>query len=113
MCFGNINGKPIVEFAKAARSYYHKAFTLLSEDEYISLVAMIVAPQTFNLLHHPEWNEERVRRIKKVISGEYKPKGFMDQYYGKLPPEVIESDLPPFSYFEKQYENNEISNPNL
>jgi len=65
MCFGNINEKPIKGFAKAARSYYHKSFTLLSEDEYISLVAMIVVPQTFHLLHHPEWNEERVRRIKK------------------------------------------------
>ena len=63
----------------------------------MALVAMIVAPQVFHLLLHPEWNEKRVRRVKKVISCGYKPKELMDQYYGTLPPEVIKSKLPPIS----------------
>jgi membrane peptidoglycan carboxypeptidase len=97
---GNVKGERVTGFREAAWEYFDKPFDSLSEDEYISLVAMIIAPKTFHLLAHPDWNSERVRRIKKLISGEYQPKGLMDLYYGNLPPEVVESGLPPLSYFE-------------
>ena len=90
-----------VGFGKATQLYYGKPFQSITEDEYISLVAMIIAPKTFHIKNHPDWNAERVTRIKKLIAGEYKPKGLMDMYYGALPPEVIKSGLQTFSYFKK------------
>ena len=73
-------------------------------------IAMLVMPGTFHLLDHPEWNQERSRRIKALLSGEYKPKGLMDQYYGPLTVEVIDAGLPPVSYFGDR--NGEEKNPN-
>ena len=64
-----------------------------------SLIAMIVLPGTFHILDHPEWNQDRANRIKALVAGNYKPKGFMDQYYGTLPQEFISAGLPAFSYF--------------
>ena len=103
MYFGNLDGKPIIGMEQAARSYYHTSVKELNEDAYISIVAMIIAPKTFHIRHHPEWNAERSRRIKQLISGEYTPRGLMDQYYGLLPEEVIKSGIAPFSYFERYY----------
>jgi len=100
MYFGNVNGRVAIGFADAAEIYYDKSFAELTEDEYISLVAMLVAPNTFNPYTHPEWNEERVRRIKLLVNGGYQPRGLLDQYYGSLPPETIRAGLPPCSYFD-------------
>ena len=105
MNFGSLDGKPVIGMEQAAQSYYDTSVKQLTEDAYISLIAMIVAPRTFHIRHHPEWNAERARRIKKVTSGAYKPKGLMDQYYGKLPAEVIQSGIAPFSYFESYYDD--------
>jgi membrane carboxypeptidase/penicillin-binding protein len=95
-------GKGTQGFESAARTYYHKSFKNLTEDEYISLVAMIIAPATFNVQQYPERNAERVARIKKLISGEYVPKGLFDLYYDKLDKET-QKHLPPMSYFDKYY----------
>ena len=66
-------------------------------------IKTISPPKTFHIKNHPDWNAERVTRIKKLITGEYKPKGLMDMYYGALPQEVIKSGLPSFSYFKRYY----------
>jgi membrane carboxypeptidase/penicillin-binding protein len=102
---GNVDGEHAIGFGKASQLYYGKSFHSLTEDEYISLVAVIIAPKTFHIKNHPDWNAERVARIKKLITGEYKPRGLMDMYYGILPPEVIKSGLPSFSYFERYYKD--------
>ncbi|RJP24645.1 MAG: glycosyl transferase family 51 [Candidatus Abyssobacteria bacterium SURF_5] len=80
---GHEDEKEIRGFEEAAQSYYGKSFESLTEDEYVSLVAMIIAPNSFHVLRHPEENAERVRRIKKLVAGEYKPSGLMDVYYEK------------------------------
>jgi membrane carboxypeptidase/penicillin-binding protein len=103
MYLGNVDGEHAVGFGKAAQLYYGKPFQSLTEDEYISLVAVVIAPKTFHIKNHPDWNAERVARIKALIAGEYKPRGLMDLYYGALPPEVINSGLPPFSYFKRYH----------
>jgi membrane peptidoglycan carboxypeptidase len=99
MYFGNVHGKPVIGLESAANTYFHQTVKNLTEDQYISLIAMIVMPGTFHLIDHPEWNMDRCNRIKALIAGEYKPKGLMDQFYGTLPQEVIHSGLPPASYF--------------
>jgi len=80
---GHIKKQEIRGFAEAARAYYGKPFKELSEDEYLSLVAMLIAPKTFNLNEHPDKNKERVSRIKKLLSGEYQPTDNSDLYYGQ------------------------------
>ena len=79
---GRVNRKPVYGLFDAAKYYYGKSVSELSRDEYISIVAMIIAPKTFNIQTNPEANKNRVEHIKKMISGEYKPKGLMDLYYG-------------------------------
>lgn len=103
MYFGSVNGRRADGLAEASLMYYNKPFKRLNEDEYISLIAMIIAPVTFNVHNHPGWNSERSERIKKVISGQYKPMGLMDQYYGELSDEIIESGIAPMSYFKSIY----------
>lgn len=99
MYFGNFSGKPVVGLESAAKAYYRQSVKTLTEDQYISLIAMLVMPGTFHILDHPEWNKDRTNRIKALIAGKYRPKGLMDQFYGELPREVIDAGLPPASYF--------------
>jgi len=71
----------IVGFADASEYFYEKFFNELTEDEYISLVAMLNLPRQYNIKSNPEANSMRVHRIKKVLSGEYTPKGLFDTEY--------------------------------
>lgn len=90
-------------FQQAAQYYYDKDFEQLAEDQFIAIVAMLVAPAVFNIEKYPQRNRVRVERIKQVISGKYKPKGLCDIYYGRLD-QAIQKRLAPFSYFESYYE---------
>jgi membrane carboxypeptidase/penicillin-binding protein len=101
---GNIKGKLVRGFEQAAKAYYNKTVKKLSKDEYLSIVAMIIAPNNFHINDHPEANAERTKRIKKVVSGEYKPKKLMDLYYGELDEET-QKGLPPASYFPSLVKN--------
>ena len=90
-------------FLQASQIYFHKPFASLTEDQYIALVAMIIAPKAFDLKKFPARNNERVSRIKRLVSGEYKPRGLFDMYYGKIDPEA-QINLPPVSYFPSYYD---------
>jgi len=68
-------------FSEAAEYYYGKPFRRLTEDEYISLVAMFVGCSSYNPIHNAKANAERVARIKEVLSGEYVVKKMKDIYY--------------------------------
>ena len=96
---------PVYGFGEAAQAYFRRDFQTLTEEEYMALVAMIIAPRTFHVQNHPELNAERVRRIQDLMSGKYKPRGLMDLYYGRLQREIIQEELTPFSYFLKYYKN--------
>lgn len=65
-------------FADAARLYYNKYFKDLTRDEYLSLVAMIIAPNSVNAVAQPDLNRERLRRINRLISGKARPNGWLD-----------------------------------
>lgn len=90
-------------FEQAAQVYFHKPFKQLSEDEYIGIVAMVIAPEVFDIQRFPTRNAERVARIKRVVSGEYKPRGLFDVYYGKIDADA-QKKLPTFSYFSSYYQ---------
>ena len=97
-------GKGTRGFAEASEYYFNKTFADLTDDEYLALVAMLIAPATFNVEDYPERNARRVSRIEAVIEGEYIPKGLCDLYYGPMEEEIIDR-LPPMSYFERYYED--------
>ncbi len=105
MYWGSVEGKSIIGLESAAKAYYNQSVKRLTEDQYISLIAMLVMPGTFHIFNHPEWNKDRSNRIKALIAGEYQPKGLMDQFYGELPQEVVKAGLPPASYFGKASKN--------
>lgn len=95
-------GHDVRGFEQAAQAYFHKPFMQLSEEEYIAIVAMLIAPEVFDVQKFPGRNAERAARIKRVVSDEYKPRGLFDMYYGKMDIEV-QRNLPPLSYFESYY----------
>jgi len=78
---GTHNGTPVHGFGEAADVYYNKSFNDVTHDEYLALVAMVIAPFRFHIENQPEGNADRVYRIKSLLSGEYQPSGLMDLYY--------------------------------
>ncbi len=73
----------VLGFRNAARHFYEKDITELTEDEFISLMAMPIAPKTYNIKTNPETNKRRSERIKKYLNGSYTPKGLFDIKYNK------------------------------
>lgn len=78
---GRHNGREIVGFSQAAQEYYGKDFQNLTDQEYLSLVAVIVSPATYSPAIHPEENENRVARIRGIIAGTCKPVSHSDVLY--------------------------------
>jgi len=105
MYFGRVDGRPVIGLESAAKAYYNRPVIVLTEEQYISLIAMMIMPGTFHIIDHPAWNRDRVRRIQALVDGTYKPKGLMDQFYGELPRDVIKAGLPPVSYFGDSYKD--------
>ena len=79
--FGSLVGKSITGLDEAANQFYNKSCNELQDDEYISIVATLVAPNKFNPIQNQKENSERVRRIKRLLTGECQPKNFKDVYY--------------------------------
>lgn len=92
MCYlGNENGRAIHGFADAAGAYYGKEFSALTEDEFLSLVAMIIGPNTYK--PGAPAHAERVKRIRAYLSGQYQPAAVLDTDYdgtqrGSFPDEL-------------------------
>ena len=80
---GQHEGRPVRGFAGAARAYFGKSFHELHHDEYLALVAMIIAPATYHVKQQPAANARRVARIRQLLAGAYRPTGLMDLYYGE------------------------------
>lgn len=79
--FGEREGNAVNGFAAAARVYFNKEFAALTREEYLALVAMLIAPNELSLATQPEKNAKRVRRIERLLRGECKPAGLRDVYY--------------------------------
>jgi membrane peptidoglycan carboxypeptidase len=79
--FGWRDGRPIIGLAAAARAYYGRELAQLSDRQFLSLVAMLMAPRDLNPRDHPAANAERVRRIERMLAGKCKPAGLRDVAY--------------------------------
>ncbi len=81
--FGHHNGNEVRGFDEAAKVYFSKGFSELTDDEYLSLVAMLVSPNLLHVVRNPTGNALRVERLKNVLSGQYIPVGVTDIMYDK------------------------------
>jgi membrane carboxypeptidase/penicillin-binding protein len=78
---GSQNGHAVRGFAEASDGYFGKSFARLSDEEYLQLVAMILAPKAYSLSEHPDQNRERVQRIKRLLAGKCRPTSVEDVEY--------------------------------
>jgi membrane peptidoglycan carboxypeptidase len=80
---GQNDGQTIKGFENAANSYLNKSFKELTWDEYLSMVAMIRAPATYNYAKNLTANQDRVTKIKRMLKGEYLPIDNSDWLYDR------------------------------
>ena len=79
--FGRHDGRRVRGFPDAARTFYGRELPPLSDREYLSLVAMLVAPNRLNPLRNAEANAQRTARIVALLGGRCRPDGLRDVYY--------------------------------
>ena len=76
--FGNRKGRPIIGMGPAARAWFGRPLARLDDRQYLSLVAMILAPATFDPVRHPAANAARVARIERLLANQCRPTGLRD-----------------------------------
>jgi membrane carboxypeptidase/penicillin-binding protein len=96
ICYlGSKNGEAVHGYAAAAQAYFGKSFAELTDEEFLSLVAMHIAPN--NLKPGTLENTQRVQRIRAYLSGKYQPAGLLDvDYNGKQHGTLAEEALMAF-----------------
>lgn len=83
---GSRDGHDVRGFSSASDEYLGKPFAQISDEEYLELVAMIVAPDKYNVATHPERNHDRVSRIKRLLAGACMPSDVNDVEYADCAP---------------------------
>jgi len=78
---GTWEGREVRGFEAAAVTYFEIPFDRLGDDRFLSLVAMLPAPNDLHVLGRSERNAERVRRIERMLAGQCRPAGWRDVYY--------------------------------
>ena len=78
---GTHNGRRVTGLSQAAQEYFGKDFQNLTDQEYLALVAVIVAPEKYSPAIYPGENENRVARIRRIIAGTCKPASHSDVEY--------------------------------
>ena len=79
--FGRRRGRPVTGFNAAARAFYGRPLGRLTDREYLTLVAMLIAPNRLDPVRHPRANAERTDRIEALLAGRCRPRGLRDLYY--------------------------------
>ena len=79
---GHKDDKAVHGFTNAARVYFDKEFAVLTNEEFLSLTAMFIGPNTFK--PGTPAHDERMQRIHAYLSGKCQPAGLLDvEYKGK------------------------------
>jgi len=86
--FGNLEGKEIHGFPAAATAFFGKSLQNLSDHEYLALVAMLRAPQTYHVVHNPQANAARVRDIQIRLERACAPECIEKQPYEPCVPKI-------------------------
>ena len=64
---GSLNGWPVNGFEQGALIYFGRSLDALTRDEYVSLLAMLDAPNALNVLTQPAANAERVAQLRPTL----------------------------------------------
>jgi len=75
---GTRNGRSVTGFADGARTWIGKPLRDLDDREFLTLVAMLPAPDRLKPTRDLAGNRERVRRIERLLSGTCQPAGLRD-----------------------------------
>lgn len=75
---GTRDGRRVTGFADGARTWIGKPLRSLSDREFLTLVAMLPAPDRLKPSRDLAGNRERVRRIERLLSGACEPTGLRD-----------------------------------
>lgn len=78
---GSHNGNSVFGLGQASKAYYGKPLFVLSNEEFIGLVAMLKAPNYFHPLKNPETHKTRKDKIEQIVSGKCEPSGWFDTLY--------------------------------
>lgn len=78
---GHVDGREVIGFGDAARAYYGRDLGALTDRQFLSLVAMLKAPDALDPRRHAAANAERVDRIERLLAGACKPRGLFDTDY--------------------------------
>jgi len=78
---GTRNGHSVIGFSQAAKDYFGKEFQALTDEEYLALVALLVAPERYSPVTHQAESEQRVARLRRVLAGTCKPTSQSDVEY--------------------------------
>lgn len=76
---GHVDGKAIHGFGRAAEVYFDKSYAELTNEEFASLVAMLIGPN--GLKPGTEAHKERMARVNAYLTGAYKPVDYLDVEY--------------------------------
>lgn len=79
--FGTVEGESVIGFDRAAQTFYNRPLNRLTDRQFLSLVAMLMAPNALDPIRHPAENAARVARIEKMLSGACAPNGLRDVSY--------------------------------
>jgi membrane carboxypeptidase/penicillin-binding protein PbpC len=79
--FGSLDRRTVTGFAAAATAYHGRPLDRLNDREFLSLVAMLMAPSRLDPRRHPAANAARVRRIEAMLAGRCAPQGLRDVTY--------------------------------
>jgi len=75
---GTSKGRAVTGFADGARTWFGKPLAELSDDEFLNLEAMLVAPDGLKPGRDDAGRAERVSRIKRLLAGRCRPSGLRD-----------------------------------
>lgn len=78
---GRQNGRSVYGFAEGARVYFSKPVGQLTRRYVIALIGMMVDPDRFHPILHPDALSERMLRIERLLSRQCTPRGARDVYY--------------------------------
>lgn len=79
--FGSLDGKSVVGFEAAARAYFGKDLSQLTDTEFYGLMAMPIAPNRYHPVRHPELHAERAKRIEALVTGKCEASSWLDLTY--------------------------------
>ena len=78
---GVCDDRHMAGFSMAAQCYYDAPLRVLTDDQYLSLVAMLVGPNAYHPVNHPQRLAGRLARIKRYLAGDCAPLTNGDVYY--------------------------------